>query len=348
MRRRFAALVLIMMSLIANQTLSRAELASSEISINDFDSLRIGQVENAEAGTGCTVFISEKGMRAGLDVRGGGPASRESQLLNPLMAAQTIHAIVLAGGSAYGLGTANGVMACLEEHGIGYDTGYALVPLVAQADIYDLSVGDPAVRPDADMGYEAARIALESPNYQDGNHGAGCGATVGKIAGMDFCMKTGIGSYAVQIGELKVGAVVVLNALGDVFDWKNGQQIAGMLSEDKHSLRSTAEYMKRNYEVVENKFVGNTTLAVVVTNAHFEKAQLCKIAGMAHDGYARSINPVHTSADGDSIYAVSVGEVAADQDLVGMMAAEVVSEAIIRAVQHSQSAYGFPCAADIR
>ena len=319
-----------------------------DISISKIEGIRIGQVENAEAGTGCTVFICENGMRAGLDVRGGGPASRESQLLNPLMSAQTVHAIVLAGGSAYGLGTANGVMTCLEERGIGYDTGYALVPLVAQADIYDLSVGDPAIRPDAAMGYEAAVAALGAPNYRDGNYGVGCGASVGKIAGMDYCMKAGIGSYAIQIGDLKVGAVVVVNALGDVFDWKNGKQIAGLMTEDKTALRSTSEYMKRSYAIIENKFVGNTTLAVVMTNGRFNKSQLCKIAGMAHDGFARSINPVHTSADGDSIYAVSVGEIEADQDLVGAMSAEVVSEAIIRAVERAESAFGIPCASDLQ
>ena len=319
----------------------------NEISITDFEAIRIGQTEDADAGTGCTVFVCETGMRAGLDVRGGGPASRESQLLNPLMAAQTIHAIVLAGGSAYGLGTANGVMECLEERGIGYDTGYALVPLVAQADIYDLSVGSSSVRPDAAMGYETARLALDAPNYRDGCYGAGCGATVGKIEGMDYCMKTGAGSYAVQIGELKIGAVVILNALGDVYDWRTGQQIAGLLTKDKSGLRSTSEVMKGSYEVVENKFVGNTTLAVVITNGRFDKSQLCKIAGMAQDGYARSIRPVHTSTDGDSIFAVSVGEVEADQDLVGMLAAEVVSEAIKRAVEKAEGSFGIPCASDL-
>ena len=319
-----------------------------EIPITDIRSIHIGQTEDAAAATGCTVLISAEGMRAGLDVRGGGPASRESQLLNPLMAAQTIHAIVLAGGSAYGLGTANGVMAYLEENGIGYDTGYALVPLVAQSDIYDLSVGDAKTRPDAVMGYEAAQLALQAPNYRDGNYGAGCGASVGKIAGMDRAMKTGIGSYAVQIGELQIGAVVVLNALGDVFDWKTGQQIAGLLTEDGMALRSTMDYMTDSLKVAENKFVGNTTLAVVITNADFDKSRLCKIAGMAHDGYARSINPVHTSADGDSIYAVSVGSVRADQDLVGALSAEVVSEAIIRAVERAEGAYGLPCAADLK
>ncbi|MBR2764584.1 MAG: P1 family peptidase [Blautia sp.] len=319
-----------------------------EIPVTGVGPICIGQTENSEAATGCTVFIAPQGMCAGLDVRGGGPASRESQLLNPLMSAQVIHGIVLAGGSAYGLGVANGVMQYLEEHGIGFDTGYALVPLVAQADIYDLSVGDASVRPDAAMGYEAARLAMESPNYKDGNYGAGCGATVGKFSGMDHCMKSGIGSYAVQIGELKIGAVVAVNALGDVYDWKTGSQIAGMLNEQKTGLRSTSEYMRRSYAVVENKFTGNTTICVVLTNAHFEKAQLCKIAGMAHDGYARSINPVHTSADGDSIYAVSIGDVAADQDLVGSLSAEVVSEAIIRAVENAEGAYGFPALRDLK
>ena len=318
-----------------------------EIPVTEVGPVCIGQTENPGAATGCTVFIAPKGMCAGLDVRGGGPASRESQLLNPLMAAQSIHAIVLAGGSAYGLGAANGVMRYLEQNGIGYDTRYALVPLVVQSDIYDLSVGDASIRPDADMGYEAARRAMEDPNYKDGNYGAGCGATVGKYAGMDYCMKSGIGSYAIQIGELKIGAVVVLNALGDVYDWKTGRQIAGMLNESKAGLRSTAAYMRQSYAVIDNKFTGNTTICAVFTNARFEKAQLCKIAGMAHDVYARSINPVHTSADGDSIYAVSIGDIAADQDMVGAMAAEVVSEAIIRAVENAEGAHGFPALRDL-
>ncbi len=318
-----------------------------EISVGDIQPIRIGQSENKAAGTGCTVFLCENGMRAGLDIRGGGPASRESQLLNPLMAAQEIHAIVLAGGSAFGLGAANGVMEYLEEKGIGYDVGVTKVPLVVQSDLFDLTVGDPFIRPDALMGYEAAKNALEAPNYRDGNYGAGCGATVGKIAGMETCMKTGMGSYAVQIGELKIGAVVALNALGDIFDWKTGEQIAGLLTEDKSAFRSTAELMKSTIKVVDNKFVGNTTIGVVLTNAEFSKTQLCKIASMAQDGYARSIHPVHTSADGDSIYAVSLGHVKADQDLVGTMAAEVVSEAIARAVKNAKSAYGFPSASEL-
>ncbi|MBQ9009477.1 MAG: P1 family peptidase [Clostridia bacterium] len=319
-----------------------------EISVNEVGPLHIGQTENTEAGTGCTVFIAPEGMAAGLDVRGGGPASREPLLLDPLTSADAIHAVVLAGGSAFGLGAANGVMQYLEAHGIGYDTGFALVPLVVQSDIYDLSVGDSSIRPDAAMGYEAARLAMEAPNYRDGNHGAGCGATVGKLSGMDYCMKTGIGSYAVQIGELKIGAVVVVNALGDIFDWKTGTQIAGLLTPDKTGLRSTSEQMRNSPSLSANKFTSNTTLCVVFTNAGFNKSQLCKIAGMAHNGVVRSINPVNTSADGDSVYALSVGNLSCDQDLVGTLSAEIISEAIIRAVQNAEGAYGFPSLRDLQ
>ncbi len=321
--------------------------AVREIPVTELESIWIGQVENTEAGTGCTVLISENGMRAGLDVRGGGPASRDTRILDPLMAAHKIHAVVLAGGSAFGLGVANGVMDYLEAKDIGYDVGVTKVPLVVQSDLFDLTVADPFVRPDAEMGYEAARRAMEEPNYRDGNYGAGCGATVGKIAGMETCMKTGIGSYAIQAGPLQVGAIVALNALGDVYDWKTGKKIAGLLTEDKSGFRSTVDFMKKSIKVVENKFAGNTTLGIVITNASFEKSQLCKIAGMAQDGFARSIRPVHTSADGDSVYAVSTGSVEADQDLVGILAADVISEAILRAAYNAESAYGYPSAREM-
>lgn len=317
-----------------------------EIPVTEIGPVRIGQTENKEAGTGCTVLISKEGMPAGLDIRGGGPASRESALLDPLAAAQAVHAIVLAGGSAFGLGAAGGVMEYLEQQDIGFDTGAAKVPLVVQSCLFDLTVASAAIRPDREMGYEAARLALEAPNYRDGNYGAGCGATVGKIGGMDTCMKTGIGSYAVRIGELKIGAVAAVNALGDIFDWETGKKIAGLLTEDRTAFRDTAEFMKQSTEVKENRFTDNTTLGVVITNAAFNKSQLCKIAGMAQDGYARSIRPVHTSVDGDSIYAVSVGEVKADQDLAGILAAEVMSEAIKRAVMNADSAYGYLSAKD--
>ena len=318
-----------------------------EIPVTDIQNIRIGQAENAAAGTGCTVFICENGMRAGLDVRGGGPASRESELLKPLAAAQYIHAIVLAGGSAFGLGAANGVMEYLEARDIGFDVGVTKVPLVVQSDLFDLTVGECNVRPDAAMGYEAARRAMEDPNYQDGNYGAGCGATVGKICGMDTCMKTGIGSFAIELGGLQIGAVVAVNALGDIYDWKTGQKIAGLLAPDRKSFRSTEEELARRITKIENRFANNTTLGVVLTNASFGKAQLCKIAGMAQDGFARSIRPVHTTADGDSIYAVSLGDLEEDQDLVGALGAEVMSEAIKRAVYSAESAYGFPSAEDL-
>ena len=317
-----------------------------EISISKIKGVQIGQAENAAAGTGCTVFLARNGMKAGLDVRGGGPASRESELLKPMAAAQEIHGIVLAGGSAFGLGAADGVMKYLEEKGIGFDVGVTRVPMVCQSDLFDLTVGDPFTRPDGAMGYEACKNA-EKGNYRDGNFGAGCGATVGKFAGMDFCMKSGIGSYAVEIGALQVGAVVAVNALGDIYDWKTGGKIAGLLSEDKKSFRQTEELLYASTQVVENKFTGNTTIGVILTNAEFGKASLCKIAGMAQDGYARSIRPVHTTADGDSIYAVSLGTVQADQDLVGTLAAEVMSEAIVRAVTSADSAYGYPACQDL-
>lgn len=322
-----------------------------EIRIQEVSNIRIGQVENRAAGTGCTVFVKPDGMRAGLNVSGGGPASRESTLLDPLTAADLIHGIAISGGSAYGLAAAGGVMKYLEEHNIGYDVGVTKVPLVAQSALFDLTVGDAFVRPDEKMGYEACRAAMESPNYQDGNYGAGCGATVGKIAGMYYCMKTGIGSYAVENHGLKIGAVVALNALGDVFDWRTGEQIAGLLNEDKKSFRSSPQYIAESIKTVKNRFANmskmNTTLAVLITNAYFEKPQLCKIAGMGQDGLARSIRPVHTSLDGDTVYAISAGDLIADQEVVGTLAAEVISEAIINAVINAESAYGFPAARDL-
>ena len=319
-----------------------------EIAITEIENIAIGQAEDTVAGTGCTVFISKDGMAAGLDIRGGGPASRESGLMDPLAAAQTIHAVVLSGGSAYGLGAADGVMQYLEENGIGLDVGVTKVPLVVQSDIFDLTVGDSKVRPDREMGYEAAKRALNSPNYRDGNFGAGCGATVGKICGMERCMKSGIGSYAIETGGLKIGAVVVVNAFGDIFDHRTGSKLAGLLNEGKNGFADTTEVMYSHIAPVENKFVSNTTIGIVMTNAKFDKTQLCKLAGMAHDGYARSIRPVHTSVDGDSIYAVSLGNVAADMDTVGVLSAEVMSEAITRAVKNADSAYGAISAKELK
>lgn len=318
-----------------------------EIAITELPHVQIGQAQDEIAGTGCTVLLFGKGgAPAGLDVRGGGPASRESELLKPMAAASAIHAILLSGGSAFGLDAAGGVMRYLEERNIGFDVGVTKVPLVCQSCLFDLTVASAQVRPDAAMAYVACQNA-EKGNYQDGNYGAGTGATVGKLLGMEHCMKSGIGSYAVQVGDLQVGALVAVNALGDIYDWKNGQKVAGLLAEDHKTFLDAEQVALQKTEVVENKFVGNTTLGVILTNARFDKTKLCKIAGMAHDGYARAIRPVHTTADGDSIYAVSLGEVSADQDVVGALGAQVMAQAIVRAVQAAKSAYGFPAASEL-
>lgn len=194
-----------------------------EISIKEIENIKIGNAEHKEAGTGCTVIICESGAPTGLDVRGGGPASRDTELLKPVSAAQSIHAVLLSGGSAFGLDAAGGVMQYLEERDVGFDVGITKVPLVCQSCLFDLGVGNFKVRPDKKMGYEAC-LNAEKGNYKDGNVGAGTGATVGKLHGADDCMKSGIGSYAVQIGELKVGAIVAVNALGDIYDWKSGKR----------------------------------------------------------------------------------------------------------------------------
>ena len=311
----------------------------NEISINDIEGYRIGQAEDATAGTGVTVVIADEGVSAGIDIRGGGPASREVTLLDPLTHEKKIHAVVLAGGSAFGLDAAGGVMRYLEENGIGYDVGITKVPLVCQSDIFDLTVGDYRRRPDADMAY-AACLNSEKKNYMDGNHGAGTGASVGKYLGMSHAMKSGIGSYAVQIGELKIGAVVVVNALGDIYDHKTGNKIAGI--HDTDGDMTSEDLLLANLEPKENKFVENTTIGIIISNASFTKSELCKIAGMTHNGYARSIRPVHTSADGDTIYALANGKVRVDMDAFGELAGNIMSEAITRAVTSSTAAYGLP------
>ena len=251
---------------------------------------------------------------------------------------------LLSGGSAFGLDAAGGVMRWLEERGIGFDTGAARVPLVCASCLYDLTVGSSAVRPGPEMGYAACENA---GNYRDGCHGAGTGASVGKFRGMGQAMKTGIGSYAVRLGQLEVGAVVALNALGDVFDWRTGREAAGMLTPGRDGFLSTEGEMYRSSKVVKNKFVGNTTIGAVVTNARFDKTAMNKIAAMAQNGMVRAIRPVNTTADGDSLYALSVGDVEADLDLVGTLAAQVVAEAILRAADSAAGGYGLPARRDL-
>jgi L-aminopeptidase/D-esterase-like protein len=239
------------------------------------------------------------------------------------------------------------VLEYLEEHKIGYDMGVTHIPQVCQSDIFDLTVGDVMTRPDKKMGYQAC-INAEKGNYRDGNYGAGCGATVGKWLGMDCCMKSGIGSAAVSVGDVKVGAIVTVNSIGDIYDPETGSIIAGMLSEDKKSFRNTEQVMYETAEVKENGFAGNTTIGAILTNAAFDKIQLTKIASMAHNGYARCIRPVHLSLDGDTIYALSNGAVSADMDMVGTLAARVMSMAIVKAVKSAETAYGYPAYRDLK
>lgn len=311
-----------------------------EIKITDIENIKIGSAEDVEAATGLTVIICEKGAPTGLAVMGGGPASRDSNLLDPLSSCQGIHAVLLSGGSAFGLDAAGGVMKYLEERDIGYDTGIVKVPLVCQSDIYDLGLGRCEVRPDQKMAYEACENAQKN-EPKEGNFGAGTGASVGKIAGMlERSMKTGLGMYAVQIGDLKVGAVVALNSLGDIFDIETGEKIAGLLNEKQDGFADSEEEMYRIYTKEANLFVGNTAIGCIVTNAKFDKSQMNKIAKMAHNGYVRCINPVNTTADGDSVYAMSVGDVEANIDMVGTLAARVMGMAIKRAVTEAEPAYG--------
>ncbi len=307
-----------------------------EIKITDIDGLRIGNAQDDVAKTGVTVLIFDKGARVGIDVSGGGPATRETHLADPTTADNPANAIVLAGGSAFGLAAADGVMRYLEERGLGYDTGFARVPLVLGSCLYDLAYGSADVRPDAAMGYEACGNA-EANEPESGDFGAGCGATVGKICGMERSSNSGLGLYAAQLGELKMAAVVAVNALGDVYDPQSGERIAGLRSEDGSELIDTRSELYRIRKQTD-MFTGNTTIGAIVTNAGFTKAEMSKVASMARNAYARCINPVGTLADGDTIYAASVGDVEADVNVAGTLAADVMTRAIVDAVKSASAA----------
>ncbi len=306
-----------------------------EISIKELTNLRIGHATDEKAKTGVTVLYFPNGARVGCDISGGGPASRETPLTSPVTADNPINAIVLSGGSAYGLAAADGVMRFLESQGIGYPTGPAVVPLVCQSCIYDLGYGSANVRPDADMGEEACRHALACTDSRTGNIGAGTGATVGKLYGMAQATKAGLGIAAVEVGPLQMAAVVVVNALGDIFNPKNGRKIAGLKTADRVGYLDTVEEMYR-FLKPHDQFTGNTTIGAIITNAAFSKAEMNKIASMTRCAYARCINPVGTMADGDSIYAASTGQVFADINVVGTLAAEVMCEAIQNAIKSSK------------
>jgi L-aminopeptidase/D-esterase-like protein len=320
--------------------------------LTDVPGLRVGHAHNLEAGTGCTVVLCEGGAIGGVDQRGGAPGTRETDALHPMHMVNQIHAVVLAGGSAFGLDAASGVARYLEERGVGFDTRVARIPIVPAAILFDLGFGRADVRPDSLMGYQACQNA-STEAVEEGNVGAGAGATVGKILGMDQAMKAGAGSTSEKIGDrLIVAALAVVNAWGDVISPENGKIIAGARAPQSEGLSpgepgyfaDTLQVMKAMQIPSQAKFSGqqNTIIGVVATNAQLNKEQVNKVAQMAHDGLARTIRPAHTMHDGDTIFALATGEVAADVNLVGACAAELFSQAILRAVYQAKSAKGIP------
>jgi L-aminopeptidase/D-esterase-like protein len=298
--------------------------------------------------TGCTVILTEAGAVAGVDVRGGAPGTREIALLDPVNAVQEVHAIVLAGGSAFGLDAASGVMRYLEERGAGYRVGPHIIPIVPSAILFDLSVGDdPSIRPDANCGYAAAEAATAGPPAE-GSVGAGTGATVGKIRGMGRAMKGGIGTATIRLdGGLVVTATVAVNAIGDVIDPSTGRVVAGVRTEDGRGFADARRLIR---DVTEQAASGaNTTIGVVVTNATLTQAEATKVARMAQDGLARAIYPAHTPGDGDTVFALATGDLTGDVSLsiVGALAADAVAEAILRAVRMATGLPGLPSVSDV-
>jgi L-aminopeptidase/D-esterase-like protein len=320
--------------------------------ITDVAGIRVGHAQDMDALTGCTVVLCEDGAVGGVDVRGGSPGTRETDLLRPMHQVARVHAIVLSGGSAFGLSAASGAMSYLEERGIGFDTRVARVPIVPSAILFDLAIGDAGVRPDAEMGYQACLNATGGPPAE-GNAGAGTGATIGKILGMGQAMKSGIGTASLEIGGgVLVGAIVAVNAFGDVVDPASGVILAGARAADLGPLRIGAPgYFADTLQVMKS-LIGRTTLGfasrqntvigVVATNARLDKAQANKVAQMAHDGVARAVRPAHTMLDGDTIFALSTCKRKADANIVGAFAAEVTAQAIVRAVQTAPPAAGLP------
>ena len=321
-------------------------------SITDVPGIEIGQAQDMEALTGVSVVICRKGAVGGVDQRGGAPGTRETDLLNPINLIEKVHAIVLAGGSAFGLDSASGVMKYLEEQKIGFNVGVARVPIVPAAILFDLSIGRADIRPTAEMGYTAAKAACKT-RPAEGNFGAGTGASVGKIFGNAGAMKSGIGTASIDIGGgVIVGALVAVNAYGDVVDPKTGEIIAGARSTPLGPLTlGSAGYFADTMSTMQTlagrmiegfAMRSNTVIGVVATNARLSKPEVNKMAQMAHDGLARAIRPAHTMLDGDTIFALSTGQKIADVSLVGAFAAEVFAQACLRAVRAAASAGGLP------
>ena len=313
------------------------------------DGLRVGHHTLAERPTGCTVVLAEAGATAAVDVRGSSPGTRETALLDPTNTVQQVHAIVLAGGSAFGLAAADGVMRYLEERGVGYETRAARVPIVPAAILYDLGVGgDAAIRPTADCGYRAARGASDGP-VAEGSVGAGAGATVGKLAGPGRSMKGGIGTALVELpGGVRVAALMAVNAVGDIVDPDTGAIVAGALTPDGLGFADARNLLRGGGASAGRG--EHTTIGVVATNAALDKAQLGVLARMAHDGLARAVRPAHTPVDGDAIFALSTGSAVNPTSLlqIGALAADVTAEAIVRAVRAASGVPGFPAVRDLK
>ncbi len=313
-----------------------------EISINDIKGIHIGHAQDVTHATGCSVIICDKKAICGVDIRGGGPASRETNLLDPKMSNDGINGLFLSGGSAYGLDVAGGMMKYLEEKGKGVKVGDAIVPIVVGSCIFDLGLVDSSVRPDAKMGYEAC-LDSEKAIERNGNIGGGMGATVGKMLGIDRAMKSGLGSYALQVGSLQVGAIVIVNAIGDVFEMDSKKQLAGLLNKEKTEMISSEKEAVKLLQMA-SMFGLNTTIGAIVTNAKLDKAEMNKVAAMASNGIARTIRPVNMSMDGDSVYALATGKVKSSPDVVGTLASHVMGMAINRAVLETEERYGLKSA----
>lgn len=318
-----------------------------EIEISKISNIKIGHAQDERGGSGCTAIICESGAVAGVDIRGGAPASRETELLKPVNTVEQIHCVMLSGGSAYGLAAGDGAMEYLEEKGVGFDVGVGVVPIVCGASLFDLAVGDPKCRPDKAMGYAACKATERTKEPAMGNVGAGIGASVGKYLGTSRMMKSGIGIYCIEIGQLKCGAVVAVNALGDIRDPKTGETLAGLLSEDRKSMIHTKAAIYEDMGKMRNVFSGNTTIGCIITNGKLTKTQANKIASVTHDGYAAAIAPVHTSVDGDTIFTMATGEVDVNADALGALAADVMARAVANAAKNTKPAYGLPAHCNI-
>ncbi|HMV46337.1 MAG TPA: P1 family peptidase [Blastocatellia bacterium] len=320
-------------------------------SITDVAGIKVGHFTESRRPTGCTVILCEEGATGGVDVRGSAPGTRETDLLDPKNLVQQVHAVVLSGGSAFGLETATGVVRYLEERGIGYDVGVAKVPIVPGAILFDLGVGDAKIRPDAEAGYKACKAASANPPAE-GNVGAGAGATVGKMFGGKRAMKGGLGTASIKLPTgLTVGAIVAVNAVGDIIDPSTGKLLAGARTPDGKRLQGAMVGILRGEALPPLLGGTNTTIGLIATDAKLDKAQAQKVAQMTHDGLARTINPAHTMFDGDTIFAVATGKTKSTQPanvtLIGALAAEAMAQAVIRAIKAARGIAGLPSATDL-